>query len=51
MAARSSWPRPCPANLEIEGDPEVDAAGKIKSRGIEGEIGSASRLLWLRVAP
>ena len=42
---------PFPAFLEIEGDPEMDAAGKFKARVIEGQIGSASRPVWLRVAP
>ena len=42
---------PFPAFLEIEGDPEMDAAGKFKARVIEGQIGSASRPIWLRVAP
>ena len=42
---------PFPAFLEIEGDPEMDAAGKFKARVIEGRIGSASQPIWLRVAP
>lgn len=40
-----------PAFLEIEGDPEIDAAGKFKARVIEGRIGSARQPIWLRVAP
>ncbi|HUN68793.1 MAG TPA: hypothetical protein VMU46_08350 [Burkholderiales bacterium] len=39
-----------PAFLEIEGDPEMDA-GKFKARFIEGQIGSAGRPIWLRIAP
>lgn len=41
---------PFPAFHEIEGDPVMDA-GKFKARVIEGQIGSASQPVWLRVAP
>lgn len=40
-----------PANLEIEGDPVLDAAGKFKARFEVGQAGSASAPLWLRIGP
>ena len=40
---------PFPAFFEIEGDPEYDTAGKFKARFIEGQAGSASAPLWLRI--
>jgi hypothetical protein len=40
-----------PAYLDIEGDPILDPAGKFKARFIEGQIGSVTQPIWLRVAP
>lgn len=40
-----------PAFIDIEGDPIMDAAGKFKARLIEGQIGSRSEPIWMRVAP
>lgn len=42
---------PIPVYFEIEGNPELDAAGKFKARVTEGQAGSASRPIWLRIAP
>ena len=42
---------PIPVYFEIEGDPELDAAGKFKARTTEGQAGSASQPIWLRIAP
>lgn len=39
-----------PAYLEIEGDPVMES-GKFKARVNEGQIGSQSRPIWLRIAP
>ena len=39
-----------PAYLEIEGDPVMEA-GKFKARFNEGQIGSATRPIWLRISP
>lgn len=38
-----------PAYIEIEGDPETDAAGKFKARVTEGQIGSQGQPIWLRL--
>lgn len=40
-----------PAFVDIEGDPERDAAGKFRSRTSVGRIGSLQSPLWLRVGP
>lgn len=42
---------PIPVYFEIEGDPEMDAASKFKARVTEGQAGSASQPIWLRIAP
>jgi hypothetical protein len=41
---------PFSAYIEIEGDPETDAAGKFKARVTEGQIGSQSQPIWLKLA-